>query len=156
MVVGRSSFGARVPFVVAGPLWMWSYVSYNRGSCFAMDRPGLDSASQLGAWTMSYEELRNLARSFGFDVLFDPSHSDLPITDVCVREEAMGRPPDRASNPQSWQDWGNHFWRMLLDVGGYPAKPCMCSRCTESFSVTAPAGKGRLHVTIGPRSSIRF
>jgi hypothetical protein len=105
---------------------------------------------------MTYEELRNLAHSFGFDVLFDWSHSDLLITDACVRAEAMGRPPDRASNPQSWEEWGTRFWLMLYYKGGKPVNPCMCPKCTESFSVPAEDGKGRLHVTIGPRASIRF
>jgi hypothetical protein len=105
---------------------------------------------------MTYEELRSLAHSFGFDVLFDRSHPDLRITDACGRAEAMGRPPDRASNPDAWQDWANRFWLTLYYVGGRIVEPCMCSKCTESLSVPAPDGQGRLHVTIGPKASFRF
>jgi hypothetical protein len=104
---------------------------------------------------MTYEELRSLAHSFGFDISWDQRQPDLLITDACVRAEAMGRPPDRYRDPRAWEDWGSRFFHMLLDIGAKSEKPCMCSKCSSQFSTVTPDGK-RLTITIGPKVGLRL
>src|SRR6185437_13252630 len=86
---------------------------------------------------MTYEGLRSLAHNFGFDILCNTSQPSRRLTDACVKAEAMGRPPNRNRDHQVWENWRVSFFRMLMDVGAEPVKPCMCSKCwSTSLAVT--------------------
>jgi hypothetical protein len=104
---------------------------------------------------MTYEDLRSLAHSFGFDIQWNGGH-DLLVTDACVAADAMGKPPNRHRDHEAWEEWGRRFFRMIVDVGATPQNPCMCDKCWSKLDSILTIDGKRLTVWLGPKASFRL